>query len=151
MNSAILPVPAIGEVFELTLDPVPDPLEMLRFYGGFYSPTTSDRNWQYVVWPSAPQTGMFRLVKFSYEKNWENVLTTLGHPVIQGKWLEAFRRTFQQPDVDGPFGIPDASWRDPLGHSRFPCLDGERGSWHPYFHFADYSFFNDSWLWLIPA
>lgn len=142
--AVVLAYPAMGEIFELTLDgdvPEHQSLEMVRRdgYGG---------KWRHdgpVV--QGKQTRRFKLVQIGYCRTFDEVLEKLAKygKIPEGQWREAFRVAYPKPDGDGPIGIADFSWVNPHGYAHFPYV---RADGHSYFHWADDDFY-ESWRWLV--
>lgn len=118
-QSVVIPsIPADGEVFELTLDQIVNPMEMVR--GDGYDPT----NWEFVGQQVEPQTRRFKLVRVGYCRNLDEVRKKLIQygDIPEGQWREAFKKAFPQNDGNGLVGFPDASWVLPNGSAFFPAL-----------------------------
>lgn len=143
---AIPPYPAVGEIFELTLDgdaPENQPLEMVS-RDGYDHPELWSHNGERVV---GVQTRRFKLVEVGFCKNLDEVKEKLApHGTIpEGQWREAFKKRFRKPDGKGPIGFADSSWVDPRAFVYFPFVDADGGS---LFYWADYDFYAD-WRWLV--
>ncbi|GEM_PF-1427146 len=136
--------PAVGEVFELTLDgdaPENQPLEMVRRDG-----YTGD--WRHkgpVV--KGVETRRFKFVSVGYCANWNELKQKLAEhgEIAPGQWREAFKKKYPTPDGNGPIGFPDASWAGPDGNAFFPCVDADGES--------DFDWTGDGWVgnwrWLV--
>jgi hypothetical protein len=142
---AVPTYPAIGEVFELTLDgdvPENQPLQIVKDCGYTGKWRHNGRT------VKGKQTRRFKFAQAGYQPNLDGVkaaLPTSGS--VEGQWIKAFKAAYPQPDGNGPIGIADASWILPLGVAYFPVVytDGYLG-----FGWAD----NDRdarWRWLVPA
>lgn len=137
--------PAIGEVFELTLDGVleNEPIEMVRRDG--YNPEGWKHTGKRV---SGKQTRRFTLVSVSYSRTFDDLTRKLDeHGAIpEGQWREALKAAYQH-DGKGPVGIADSSWVFPDGGAYFPCV---YASGHSDFRWAGRGF-DDGWRWLVEA
>lgn len=147
----ILPVPADGEVFELTLDwDTVDPMEMVRADG--YDP----EGWEFQdPRVEGVQTRRFELVQVGYYcQNLDEVRAKVearGETLAEGQWREAFRVKYPKPDRAILIGFGGSLWVDPYGYRRFPYLGEFRGSWGSRFDRFDRSDrgLGGSWRWLV--
>ena len=142
---AVPAYPAIGEVFELTLDsnvPENQPLQIVRDCGYTGKWRHNGRT------VKGKQTRRFKFAQAGYQPDLDGVkaaLPTSGS--VEGQWIKAFKAAYPQPDGNGPVGIADASWFNPSGGVYFPIVDTD-GRLN--FYWAD----NDqdaNWRWLVPA
>ena len=149
-TSIVIPTtyPAVGEVFELTLDgdaPENQPLEMVRRDG--YA-----NDWKHngpVV--KGRHTKHFKLVEIGYCKRFAEVLGKLGaHGEIpNGQWRESFKTKYNGPDCKGHIGVADVSWLSEENEENvacFPFLDGNSGTSGFLCH--DH-YFLEAWRWLV--
>jgi hypothetical protein len=104
--------PAIGEVFELTLDggaPENQPFQIVKDCG--YTGTWR-HNGRTV---KGKQTRRFKLAQAGYQPNLDGVKSALpASGSVEGQWIKAFKVAYPQPDGNGPIGVADASWIRPL-------------------------------------
>ncbi|MDP2587614.1 MAG: hypothetical protein Q8P33_02475 [bacterium] len=137
------PYPALGEVFELTLQPISG-LELVRLFG--IDPT----HWQFRGKEiTKALTRKFKLVEISYQPNFVAVLKALkayGRPA-KGLWLKAYKEAYPVPDGNGPVGFADPSWRTPSGYARFPCVSTDG---HSAFDWDGFGYgFDGGWRWAV--
>lgn len=141
--------PAVGEVFELTLDgdaSENNPIEMVRRDG--YRPEDWRHKGEKVA---GEQTRRFMLVSVGYCHFGELVRRLVKHGTIPGgQWREALKAAYKS-DRKGPVGIADASWMclfdRPFGRTGFPSVHENDCS---YFDWAYPNFgFDDGWRWLV--
>lgn len=133
--------PAVGQTFELTLQPVRGK-EMVRRFG------YESRGWEFrgkdII---VPQTRRFKLVQVNYCRELEEIRTRLVEhgKVPEGQWITAFKAAYPEPDGLGPVGVADPSWVDPGGGASFPVVltDGSLG-----FGWADGGR-GARWRWLV--
>lgn len=139
-----LPVyPAVGQEFELTLDgdaPENQPLAMVQCdgYAGAWKhegPLVEGK-----------QTRRFKLVQVGYQPGLEAVRTALAAhgEVPPGQWREALKSSYRQ-DGQGPVGLADPSWQNPVGIAYFPYVHSNGDS---NFDWAGDEF-HDDWRWLV--
>lgn len=144
----LLPMPADGVVFEMTLDgndPANDPLQGMVAGHGFSG------KWKHKgPKVNGKQTGTFVWVTVGYQPNLKAVRTAClvktkdkGGKIPEGQWREEVMRHYQNNGV--PRGIADPSWQSPDGDVFFPCVveDG-----NPDFGWAGRVRLED-WLWLV--
>ncbi|MDP2587789.1 MAG: hypothetical protein Q8P33_03380 [bacterium] len=133
--------PSIGEVFELTLEPV-KALEMVKSDG--YNP----EGWQFRGKEiTKPETRKFKLVQVGYCDSFEQLQKKLKKhgKSPQGQWREAYKKAFPEPDGQGPVGFADPSWLSPDRRARFPFV---RTGGASVFFCADYGF-HEYWRWVV--
>jgi hypothetical protein len=139
-------VPDVGQVFELTLNPVVSPLDMVS--GDGYTAS----KWKYTGTAiTESQTRRFKLEQVGYCSNLDEVrrkLTKPGQKPAEGQFREAFKALYPKPDGQGPIGIPDASWVGPSGGADFPVLRGSGKAWRSFFDWADFRR-EGFWRWLV--
>lgn len=140
----VLPVyPAVGEVFELTLDgdaPENQPLAMVQ-QGGY------NGAWQHKgLLVTGRQARRFKLVQVGQQPGLVAVGVELAvhGRVPPGQWREALKATYRQ-DGQGPVGVADPSWQSPFGRVCFPYINTD-GS--PGLALADLDYRKD-WRWLV--
>ena len=137
--------PAVGEIFELTLDgdaPENQPLQIVRDCGYTGKWRHNGRT------VKGKQTRRFKFAQAGYQPNLDGVksaLPTSGS--VEGQWIKAFKAAYPQSDGNGPVGIADASWIYPPVGADFPVVltDGDLD-----FYWAGYGQGAD-WRWLVPA
>ncbi|MDO8435153.1 MAG: hypothetical protein Q7S89_00530 [bacterium] len=110
-QSATRTYPAVGVVFELTLDgdaPENDPIEMVRG-DGYEQPEQWRHEGKRVA---GRQTHRFKLVQVEPCRNIHQVRAELlaYGKIPEGQWREAFKAAYPTPDGNGPIGIADPSW-----------------------------------------
>lgn len=137
---SLLPMPADGVEFNLTLDPIA-PLEMVRNDG--YDPEDWSHNGLVIT---TPQTSRFKFVSIGCQPDLNAVIAALKqHGTIPGgQWREAIKKVFK-PDGLHPRGIADPSWESPNGRACFPVVGGGGGSrfgWAGFVH-------GEGWRWLV--
>ncbi len=137
--------PAVGEVFELTLDgdvPENQPLQMVKDCGCTGKWRHNGRT------VKGKQTRRYKLAQAGYQPNLDGVKAALpASGSVEGQWIKAFKAAYPHPDDNGPIGIADASWVDPAGGAHFPCVYADRGldfDWAGIIRVV-------SWRWLVPA
>ncbi len=142
---AVPAYPAVGEVFELTLDgdaPENQPLQIVKDCGY----TGKWRHNGCTV--KGKQTRRFKLAQAGYQLNLDGVKAALpASGSVEGQWIKAFKAAYPQPDGNGPIGIADASWANPNSLADFPIVlsVGDLSfRWTAFGHVA-------SWRWLVPA
>jgi len=142
--------PALGEVFELTLDgsaPENDPIEMVRRSGevGF-------EKWQHKGRQiNGVQKRRFKLVAVGSCDHFNLVVAILKEhgKIPEGQWREALIAKFQVVDCNGIVGIADDSWRDRYGDFFFPCFNANsEQACVPFFDWTEGGF-NNYWRWLV--
>lgn len=143
---SVLAYPAANEIFELTLNgdlPENQPLEMVR-RDGYAEP---EKWWYTGTKVTGKQTRRFKLVGVGYCSSFSDLKGKLAKhgEIPAGQWREAFKAKYPTPDENGPIGIPDASWVDPLGDANFPCVRTVGGSG---FGWSDFVF-SGGWRWLV--
>lgn len=122
----ILPIPQIGEVFELTFDPAEaNPIEMVRRAG-----YDAAAKWVF----NGPEvtgtpTSKFKLVNVGYRPNIDEVNRVLveqhGPPAL-GQWREAFKKKYTRSDRRGPIGFTGSEWVSRVFF--FPYIDHDDAS-----------------------
>lgn len=141
----VVTYPAVGEVFDLTLDgdaPEHQPLEMVRRDG--YT-----GKWEHrgpVV--KGKQARRFKLVQIGYCPSFDEVrrkLATEHGKIPEGQWREAFKAAYPKADGNGPVGVADSSWVNPNGNANFPYVNTDGNS---NFNWTDDDF-NENWRWLV--
>jgi hypothetical protein len=141
-----MPLPRVGEVFQLILNPAIAPLDMIRHDAGNLD------EWKFKGRAvTEPQTRRFKLVRVGYSPNLDHVrrhLTMPGQRPANGQWREAFSLAFPTVDGDGPIGFPDASWVHPCGKAAFLLLGGSSGAWSSGSLWADVDLYAD-WRWMV--
>lgn len=139
-----LNIPAVGEVFELTLTTPINAMEMVQ-----WASYNSDDGWEYNGRVFVPGTQTFKLAQTGYQPNLDGVRWQQGKAnVPQGFWLMAFYEAFPTNDGNGPIGVADASWLDPRRRARFPALvAGSSQGWLRNFLWAG-SVRHGDWRWL---
>ena len=142
---AVPAYPAVGEVFELTLDgdaPENQPLQIVKDCGY----TGNGRHNGRTV--KGKQTRRFKLAQAGYQSNLDGVKAALpASGSVEGQWIKAFKAAYPQPDGNGPIGIADASWVSPLSGTSFSVVYSDGGldfRWTGDVHDAN-------WRWLVPA
>ena len=144
-QSAVPVYPAVGEIFELTLDgdaPENQPLQIVRDCGYTGKWRHNGRT------VKGKQTRRFKFAQAGYQPNLDGVksaLPTSGS--VEGQWIKAFKAAYPQPDGNGPVGIADASWVNPRDDANFPFVSTD-GSLN--FCWAD-DVQDAFWRWLVPA
>ncbi|MBI2475494.1 hypothetical protein HYV69_03665 [Candidatus Uhrbacteria bacterium] len=142
--------PALGEVFELTLDgsaPDNDPIEMVHRSGevGF-------EKWRHrgkLV--KGVQTRRFKLITIGCCDHFSTVVAILKEhgKIPEGQWREVLITKFQSADGGGTVGIADDSWRDQYSYFLFPCIRADSGqTCVPFFDLSEGGF-NNNWRWLV--
>lgn len=124
-------LPAVGEVFELTLEGTVDPIGMFRADG------IDPKGWKHKGKKvKGGQTKKFKLVQIGYCSNWDAVLEGLKPHggVPEGQWREAFKKAYPRPDGKGPVGVADASWVSPDGRRYFPYVHDDGEAWFALFN-----------------
>ena len=148
--------PAVGRVFELTLDgdaSKNDPLEMVR-RDGHRSPEKWEFKGKKVM---GIQTRNFRLVRVANDYPYyhiavyhltDKVCEEIMAGEVEGQWREAFKAAYPNHSGKGPVGVPDFSWVSPIRKEPyFPCIDKDGKS---RFYWAGSTFIK-SWRWLVPT
>jgi len=138
--------PKVGEVFELTLDPVKG-LEMLKNSPREY--LSDQEYWELRCQEiTEPETRRFKLVSEDYKWAFNILCKALRKhgKVATAPWREALRASFR-PDGHGPVGVAYDAWVDPDGDVYFPYVDTDGYSyftWH-----VNCGEFDGSWRWLV--
>ncbi len=143
--------PALGEVFELTLDgsaPENDPIDMVRRSG-----EVEFEKWKHVGnrRVNGVQTRRFKLVAIGSCDHYnlaEAILKEHGR-IPEGQWHEALIAKFQDADGKGTVGIADDSWRDQYNDFFFPCIRANDGPTCVLFFDWAFGGFNNHWRWLV--
>lgn len=144
MTTQVPHYPAMGEVFELTLDgdaPENQPLEMAHRDG------YRTEGWQHTGKKVAgKQTRRFKLVSVGYCRTFDELTRKLvKHGTIpDGQWREALKAAYQY-DGKEQVGIADSSWVHPQGRDFFPYVST---GGYSNFHFTDLDF-DVGWRWLV--
>jgi len=142
--------PALGEIFELTLDgsaPENDPIDMARRSGevGF-------EKWQHKGRRvNGIQTRRFKLVSIGCCDHFSTVVAMLKEhgKIPECQWREALIAKFQDADGGGTVGIADDSLRDQYSDFFFPCIRANYGPiCAPFFDWTEGGF-NNHWRWLV--
>lgn len=137
--------PAVGEVFELTLDgdaPENQPLQIVKDCGYAGKWRHNGRT------VKGKQTRRFKFAQAGYQPNLDGVKATLpASGSVEGQWIKAFKAVYSRPDGNGPIGIADASWVSPGGGARFPFVDTGGGL---LFGWAGHDL-GGRWRWLVAA
>jgi len=115
------PRPAVGEIFELTIDggaPWNNPMVMLKVSEG-------DANWRFVGRKIiGVQTRRFKLEIAQECANLKEVLRALDGKgkIPEGQWRMAFAEKYRLEHLSERLGVPDASWINEHGEAHFPFL-----------------------------
>jgi len=139
--------PAIGEIFELTLDaddPLADPIWMVRKDGDIYEDA---ERWSFTGTRLVGiHTRRFKLVDIGYQLSFDAVRSALEEygRIPEGQWRHAFEVRYRKAH-GGLVGFADSSWVDSESATRFPYFFGignTRFNWT----LRD---FHDRWLWVV--
>ena len=145
--SGFSPRPAVGEVFELTIDgdaPWNDPMALVR--GDGYD----EKCWEFhgrMI--EGNQTRKFRLETAEGCSSLNQVLEILqrkGGKISEGQWRVSFAEKYNLLGVNERVGFPDPSWLDEYREAVFPCLVSSRSLFH---HADDIRRGGEGWLWLV--
>ena len=151
---ASLPMPKLGEWFELTVmgDAI-HPLVMVKNDGHddyltwtFKGPSIADR-----------QTRCFKLIRVGFCKDFDTVKQKVRERnlfLAPGQWREAYRSSYSQPN-GFCVSFAGSEWESPDGSVRFPSLRWKHSNaWESFFSWASSGYggvygFSSDWLWLV--
>ncbi|MEK7539869.1 MAG: hypothetical protein AAB558_01335 [Patescibacteria group bacterium] len=144
-----IPLPADGELFQLTLDgSKADPMAMVREDG--YDPNGWEFNGPAL---QGIQTGQFKLVRLGAVTSLADARAkahAMKCDLAEGQWREAFKATYPHNDKGGPiaFAGETTEWVLPRSNRSFPVLDEDSEAWDSYLCWSDNDD-GDDWRWLV--